>query len=110
MLFTIRSDEPHALEQSLKANGLADLIVRQRSISEVQAVLLSLGGGVGAAAVLNSIGQGIKNFYEGLGSARKEKRNYLKLKVGDLELECTTDNVDAVLSKISKYLQDRHLT
>lgn len=107
MLLKVSSDEPLQFERSLEANGLSSQIVRQKSISELQTIFLSIGGGAGLATILHALGQSVKNFYEGWGAAGKDRKNTLKFKLGDLELECTADNIDAVMEKLTNYLEKR---
>ncbi len=100
----ILADDLAQMHRSLAGAGLEERLVRTRSAAEIGSILLALGGGTGIAAILGSVGSALKDYFQAHGEHPGQHKDTLKLKYGDLELECMAENVDAVVDTVLRLM------
>jgi hypothetical protein len=100
--------DPKKMYESLVASGLEQNIVRRRSAIDPQTIILALGGGVGIAAIVQSIGSAIKSYFEGHARSVQAEKETIKIHTEGLSLECTAANVDAALGRLLEHEKARN--
>ena len=104
---TLTAVDPEALQNELVAAGLKQSIVRTRSGIDPQTIILALGGGVGLAEIIKSVGVALKSYYDGRTSLARAEKDAVTIAAKGLSLECTGANVQSIVQRILDSTEDR---
>lgn len=98
---SIRAADVQKLGEALDARGIS--YFRSKSLADVSTVLIQLGGGAGAAALIVAIGSALKSYFEGLGSLEIAKK--ATIVANGISVNVDPEEIDSAMIDLIKALK-----
>jgi hypothetical protein len=99
---TLKASNGVALQENLANHGISSKLYQQKSISEVQMLVVALGGGVGIAAMIKALGDALKSYFE--GASELEKARAVIVSAGGISITATPNTIGDVLRSLPQLL------
>ena len=97
-LIQLEADDLAALRSSISDEGLGQNVAQAKN--EIATLVLGLGGGVGIAAVIKSLGLAIEKYFSGRAHLTKARQESIHVRFGKLDLACRSANLPEVLATL----------
>jgi hypothetical protein len=75
--------------------------------SDVAAVIIALGGGVGIAAIIKSAASGIRQYFESASKLELARKRSLTVTIADDKIQFTAENAGTAESELLKRIMPR---
>jgi hypothetical protein len=95
------ADAP-ALQQALRDRGVESTRLQIKSISDLQVLVVALGGGAGIAVMIQAIGSALMSYFE--GRSKLESAKSVEISVGDITIKATSATIGDVLDRLRDLL------